>query len=452
MRQLVFISHANPEDNNFALWLGLQLTREGYQVWSDITKLIGGESFWSDIEDAIRNNTIKFLYILSRESNVKQGSLDELYLARTVARTDNIRDFIIPLRIDDLPFQEINVALHRLNVIDFTNSWAQGLARLLEKLAQDNVFKDLGHYNPLAVSSWWKGNREGSEIIKDEPEICLSNWFPILDLPENIFIHLPRSGSLPFSQRVIKSPYPRYSIQQSIVSFAPAVDLNLSNCETISASTPEFIATRNLNLLIEHRDRRNAFTYLLRTAWIHYVRSKLPLYKMANNKLCSFFTEDKFKTKFQTFNIPDCGSGKRTLTGKSGQKAWHFAISADIQLEPILSYIIFPHVLFSDDGVNIWQSTNRLHKARRTVCKNWWNDHWRDRILASMYWLSQQQGTQDLLIPISSNENIKVSIKPVTFESPISYEDLSVVQAPSYTAEYIDDDAGLSEDALEEVL
>lgn len=34
-RDVVFISHANPEDNSFAAWLSLRLTREGYRVADD---------------------------------------------------------------------------------------------------------------------------------------------------------------------------------------------------------------------------------------------------------------------------------------------------------------------------------------------------------------------------------------------------------------------------------
>src|SRR5688572_13373431 len=54
VRRLVFISHANPEDNSFTRWLATQLSSNGYLVWSDITNLLGGEEFWDGIEDAIR--------------------------------------------------------------------------------------------------------------------------------------------------------------------------------------------------------------------------------------------------------------------------------------------------------------------------------------------------------------------------------------------------------------
>lgn len=38
VRQTVFISHANPEDNEFAAWLGTRLIGAGYQVWSDLLR------------------------------------------------------------------------------------------------------------------------------------------------------------------------------------------------------------------------------------------------------------------------------------------------------------------------------------------------------------------------------------------------------------------------------
>ncbi|MGH9689647.1 MAG: toll/interleukin-1 receptor domain-containing protein, partial [Candidatus Acidiferrales bacterium] len=61
-RDMIFVSHANPEDNEFARWLSLRLANEGYPVWCDLTKLLGGETFWDDIQKAIKERTIKFLF------------------------------------------------------------------------------------------------------------------------------------------------------------------------------------------------------------------------------------------------------------------------------------------------------------------------------------------------------------------------------------------------------
>ena len=78
---MVFLSHANPEDDLVTSWLALQLAREGYAVWCDLTKLLGGEAFWDDIQTAIEHRSAKFLYVLSRNSNRKDGALAELTVA-----------------------------------------------------------------------------------------------------------------------------------------------------------------------------------------------------------------------------------------------------------------------------------------------------------------------------------------------------------------------------------
>src|ERR1035438_9475485 len=95
-RDTLLLSHANPEDNEFTLWLALQLANHGYKVWSDLTKLLGGEVFWDKIEDVIRNGAAKLLYVLSRSSNTKDGPLRELHLAQSVAKKERLADFVIP--------------------------------------------------------------------------------------------------------------------------------------------------------------------------------------------------------------------------------------------------------------------------------------------------------------------------------------------------------------------
>ena len=121
---MLFVSHANPEDNEFALWLTLRLAAEGYPAWCDITSLLGGELFWDDIQAAIRTRSAKFLFVLSRNSNGKPGPLDELSVARSVERDEQFRDFVIPLWIDDLPTSEFHIMLNRRNAIRFQEGWA----------------------------------------------------------------------------------------------------------------------------------------------------------------------------------------------------------------------------------------------------------------------------------------------------------------------------------------
>ena len=104
-RDMLFLSHANPEDNAFTRWLALRLAREGYPIWCDLTKLLGGEDFWRDIEMALRQRAMKVLFVLSKASNRKAGTLKEIAVAEKVGKA--FKDFIIPLRIDDLSSNDI---------------------------------------------------------------------------------------------------------------------------------------------------------------------------------------------------------------------------------------------------------------------------------------------------------------------------------------------------------
>src|SRR5438552_8920520 len=142
MRDMLFVSHANPEDNDFTLWLALQLANAGYPVWCDLTKMLGGEDFWRDVEEAIRTRTIKFLYVLTHISNSKPGPLAELNVARNVMRDEDLHDFVIPLLLDDLPPREANIRLTNTNMTPFNSGWARGLAAILKKLDEEGVPKN----------------------------------------------------------------------------------------------------------------------------------------------------------------------------------------------------------------------------------------------------------------------------------------------------------------------
>jgi hypothetical protein len=84
-------------------------------------------------------HAVKFLFVLSRSSNATQGALKELAVAGITADREKLHDFIVPLRVDDLPSGDMSIEITRLNAISFNESWANGLAMLLEKLEKDSV-------------------------------------------------------------------------------------------------------------------------------------------------------------------------------------------------------------------------------------------------------------------------------------------------------------------------
>lgn len=177
-RRVVFLSHANPEDNVFALWLGARLTAAGYHVWSDLLQLVGGERFWKDINEAIRQHTAVFLPILSNASidPAKEGVHNEIAIAAAVRRDLRLDNFIVPLRLDRVP--EIPAQLIQLNYIDFTANWADGLAQVLERLEKSNIPK-LPSPEIAAMHAWAARYAGLSGSVVNQSETLQSNWFPI---------------------------------------------------------------------------------------------------------------------------------------------------------------------------------------------------------------------------------------------------------------------------------
>jgi hypothetical protein len=184
-RSLVFVSHANPQDNNFAAWLAGKLALAGYNVWSDVTKLIGGELFFDDIETAIRDHAAKFIVILSRVSQTKHGVLDEIDLAIRVERSQNLDGFVIPIRIDDLPFSEVRANIARKHIIDFNRSWTSGLSTLLKALQEQHVPKT-SHVSASALSQCLDGGLRVRATAIQKSETLVSNWLLVKRLPARI--------------------------------------------------------------------------------------------------------------------------------------------------------------------------------------------------------------------------------------------------------------------------
>jgi len=354
---MLFLSHANPEDNECTRWLSLQLARQGYPVWCDLTRLLGGEDFWSDVEVAIRQGTAKFLYVLSRNSNEKHGPLQELSVARSVALQKGLRDFIIPLRIDDLPYQDINIQLNRLNAIDFSTSWAAGLKRLLEKLELDGVPKD-PRFSPSSVAYWWsEGGNPGKSILHCA-EVYRSNWFPIEQLPEIAYLH-----SVPtFAERsdFWDLPFPYWEMRGIVLSFAHAGDVNqyLRNGVRVGDSFEvnpfDFLNGLDTPFVIGEQESRRAMVGLLRKGWRSFVRSVGMYEHRLSNGIPAFYLPNGL-VQGNRVGVSRAGqrptrralvghrSHGRGVDGDPLKRYWHFAVDVPVGLEPWLVYKLVPH-------------------------------------------------------------------------------------------------------------
>lgn len=463
-RDHLFLSHANPEDNVFTLWLALQLAKEGYPVWCDLTKLLGGEEIWSDIEKVIRNNTLKFIYVVSKTSNTKKGPLKELTVAENVARDCELEEFIVPMRIDDLPPRDINIQLSLINAINFKDGWARGLKALLEKLEKIGFPKD-DRFTPAAVASWWRSQFDAEDTVVVEPDEYLSNWFAIGDLPTNVYFHILWDEVNRKPEVKGDLPYPAFQHNNRLVTFATADDFAGRLGESVAIADTHKFTTQDLidgNLskdILPRNEGRDFVVRLLRIGWeLMLKRRELPTYELANDARCFYFTKGlaehnaiSFRRGSKTFHRQIVGyrTVTKLATGEQRIENWHFGIQAKAMVYPALAFGIKPHVIFTDDGTTPWDSKKRMHSARRRQCKNWWNDEWRDRILAAMTWLAGER--KEIEVPLGSDVSVQVSSMPLTFTSPVSYIEPEKKQT-EVTAEEESDDEDYDEEEDEEVV
>jgi hypothetical protein len=107
-------------------------------------------------------------------------------------------------------------------------------------------------------------------------------------------------------------------------------------------------------------------------------------------------------------------------TGETRSRRWHFGIQARPQLWPHLVYCVTAHVVFSDDGKTLWTDSGKMHRARRNRCKDWYNERWRDRLLAAASFLAAE--SDRIQLPVSETESIVVGVQPMRFQSKITFE------------------------------
>jgi hypothetical protein len=53
------------------------------------------------------------------------------------------------------------------------------------------------------------------------------------------------------------------------------------------------------------------------------------------------------------------------------------------------------HVAFSENGV-VYDSVKKQHAFRRSQCKGWYNNDWRDRLWATIYFLTSGSSELEL--------------------------------------------------------
>lgn len=438
-RQALFISHASPEDNAFTLWLGAKLTALGYEVFADILRLKGGDDWERILESAIRDKAAKVLLVGTPHGVQKQGVRNEITIATATAKRINDNAFIIPLRLApfDAPLQ-----IAHAQYIDFSKSWALGLSDLLALLSE--AIEPRSGSSPNADQ--WRGMQlKDARSVAETPERLVSNWLAIESVPERILFYDFKSGiALGKAAAAIKaSPVPVVPFNRGFLSFAPIHQLqdyfgpNLPLERVTDTLTDDFLEVGWPALRINARDARANFTDLVRQALDALFQAKgLRSFEIASGRLAWWPTAAHATLKRFSFSWTDGPSGSRQIVGRSNKRGfhWHYGISCWARTAPIRHIRVAGRVVFTSDGHSPLGDARRLHRQRRSFCKSWRNDKWRDLMLAFWHWLAG--GSAFIDASMGEGVALRIRLPPLGFDAPFG------IDTPDDIASLGDDDDG----------
>ena len=446
-RTAIFISHANPEDNAFTLWLGAKLSAIGYEVWADIFCLSGGDDWQRRLEHALRCRARKVLLVANAKSVQKQGVRNEIQIASEVANMIDDHEFIIPLRL--APYKPPFLVAHA-QYIDFRGGWSKGLAELLSTLE--------GTYNipqtPKTSCSLWRDIQLlHAKEIANSPEPLMSNWLCIKRIPETIrYYNFDGGINHDHAQQKVKSaPWPTSKYRRGFLAFAPLDDLrdhfgsDLPLYVESELDTRQFVESGWPRLQMNLLDSRKIFSDLSRQATENLLRLKgLKAYKLSGKRLAWWIPigiGPEGRIAFRWSQL----SGSRQIQGKSERRSmrWHFGVSFTIYSSPIQHIRLISRLIFTIDGYEPIGNPKRMHRWRRSFAKSWRNDRWRDMLLAFLHWLGE--GNDTILVPVSTDSELAFELPPISWIAPVSipteYENLETeIEDPYDDNNWLDDD------------
>lgn len=418
IKDLIFISHAVPQDDYLAIWLASKLRSLGYNAWVDKEELRSGSAFWNDIEINMRDHSIKFLALvsesyISKSRNRNTGVFSEITLAKSLSR--DIENYIIPIKVDNSSYDDFPINILPLDTIDFSENWGKGLKTLIKELEIQKVPKNLKQDKVLSL---WHSFQEITGNVMKQQEFYGSNWFSS-SLPENIYVYKFREKSKNIFEEINSTVLRN---EDYYLGFFDDVSLYLKTEFKQKISIGKFLSTNSFELSNGDKilDVEPKFTYLMNKSINNYFyhHEGFRAYPLKKNKLIIYPRQTKSKSGFVSFRR-NGKLGRRKLKGNKPVN-WSFGLSFIFQLNPFPHFVANYHILSADEN-GFFDSDKQL-EYRRSIPNEWYNRDWFERILAFMA-LATNNTESNFLSVKTGNETFDINLETVTFTSEYGYKE-----------------------------
>ncbi len=411
-RDHLFISYAW-EDSDFADWLTLKLMSEGYQVWRDTKKLLGGESLTPEITSAIKDQSFRIFALISQHSLVKPNPTRERALAVEVGKELAIGDFLIPLNIDgrkpiDLDWRIIDTAF-----IPFQESWSDGFAAVLRKLESVEAPKSLTE-GKQSVCDWFST----LERPDTREERVWTNLLPLLEIPKSIYRF--KLSPTTDTRSLSRTWAFRKQNPETVWAFAPpsqqvegAVE-GIGNVHWENIDEYEGIRPRDV---VKYLIRREVVLHCIKKG-LRFVPEKGGLAYFPHGLL------PKDKISFKSY------TGKKSHVGVTALRKHRSGESFCFHLVPGFRPLIdTPDDRYLQVSISLYLTDTkgngippeRIPSRRKTVCRGWWNHQWLSRLLAITAWIAD--GKEEFILVTNSTGSLRIAGWPFALRSSVGIDE-----------------------------
>jgi hypothetical protein len=422
-REHLFISYAT-EDAALAEWLTRKLTVEGYRVWCDRFKLLGGESYPRDIDIALKTRTFRVLALLSRASLEKPNPRKERTTALNIGR-ERKEDFLIPLNVDGLRATELDWMSSDLTFIPFSQ-WAAGLRQLLEKLASINAPRPLERGQEIAASTFLPG-----DVLRQEPEPLYSNIFRVARMPDELLRLSVLPGIAGPERDALFDTWPFYSVSpRTVYAFDAPSPAALENRTIKLEARVPWSDVFDINGV----RTRNIIMSLLKGSMAARA-SALGLRPTPNRRALYFPSGlvEKDRFRFHGYSGKETSivvTSERTLWRPTKSEKYRYHLAADTRARTDIppGYVVqITPTLHVTSPIGDTLSPRTMNSRRKHVSKTWTNHEWTNRLFALAEFLAE--GTDAIRFGSTPETEVVISATPITFAAQLSINEAALDMA-----------------------
>lgn len=405
------------EDRLLAEWITRKLTAEGYSVWCESFKLLGGERYPNDINKAIKENSFRLIALYSSESLTNAEFIRQTSFAFNLGE-ERSTDFVIPLRLQNLDLNKLDKASAPLVFVPFERSWAKGIEQLLSKLDAIGCPKTLA-YGKLAAKELFAEN----DVISSDPEEILTNCFKIKQIPKAIYKFSLKKEFFDQADNTFSWAFRRIGPTEVLSFHHPSYQLvkDYEINETGGYSWEDYEEiTWNSTGGIRKLLSPDLVSELIRKSLLAKCREKGLVFS-ADTTL-HYFRDGAVQRNRLKVTLP---GGKESHVLTCGKRKYYrpnnmseyynyflaptFKVRSDLFENFAVILQLRVHLTNGDGDV---LEPRKRNSRRKHLCKNWWNDDWLKRNLAIAQFLAD--GDQ-IIIGDIPKEQLIMQAQPVSF-------------------------------------